>query len=365
MGVFERLSKIIKMGKFSFIINKFIQWEYWPTYMFYIPNLPYALYLTLKARNFTLYSAINPAIKNSGNGTESKFKTLELIPNKLTPKTIFVPETRNFEKVKVALSKNAIDYPLIAKPDIGFKGLLVKKIHSEKELQHYLNAYPIDLVLQEFINLPNECGVFYHRLPNSDTGRITSFTLKSFLLVTGNGTSTLEELVKCDKRAQHYVSMLKKNHAAKWHSIPEKGEAVRLSDIGNHAKGTQFINGNHLIDQQLTDTFDAISKEIYGWYYGRMDIKYQSIEELKKGENFYILEINGTISEPTELYDPYNASYFKALKLIRQHWDYIYQIGVQNLKNGVPSKSFFTYWKETFGLIAYVKKVSELAKSTS
>lgn len=352
------------MLKFDFI-KRFTQWEYWPSYLFYFPNLPYALYLTLKGRNMTLYAAVNPSIKNSGNGTESKYKTIELIPNRLKPKTIFINDKRDFEQVLVQLNKRGIDYPLIAKPDIGFKGMLVKKIYSDKELHDYLDAFPLAIILQEFIDLPNECGIFYHRLPNSDKGSITSLTLKSFLSVTGNGTSTLEDLVRFDKRAQHYSEMLKKNHKQKWLTIPDKGEVILLSDIGNHARGTQFIYGNHLIDEQLIRVFNKISKEIKGWYYGRMDIKYQSMEALKEGKNFYILEINGTISEPTHMYDPYHTTYFKALKLIRQHWYYIYQIGVQNLKNGVPSKNFFTYWKETFWLISYVRKVKELAESSS
>lgn len=352
------------MFKFGFI-KRFTQWEYWPSYMFYIPNLPYALYLTLKGGNMTLYSAINPSIKNSGNGTESKYKTLKLIPNHLKPKTIFVSEKREMEQVLIKLHKIGIDYPLIAKPDIGFKGLLVQKIYSDTELDQYLKAYPLPIILQEFIDLPNECGVFYHRLPHSKKGEITSLTLKSFLSVTGNGVSTLEDLVRFDKRAQHYLKMLQKNHQRKWHSIPDKGKVVLLSAIGNHAKGTQFIYGNHLIDSRLENVFDEVNKQIKGWYYGRMDIKYQSIEELKEAKNFCILEINGTISEPTHMYDVYHTTYFEALKLIRQHWYYIYQIGVQNLEKGVPSKKFFTYWKETFWLIGYVKRVTKLAKTAS
>ena len=59
-------------------IKLFKNWEYWPSYMFYIPILPYAFYLGLKARSTTFMSAVNPGIQNSGNGTESKYKTLEL-----------------------------------------------------------------------------------------------------------------------------------------------------------------------------------------------------------------------------------------------------------------------------------------------
>lgn len=56
--------------------------------MFYIPNLPYAFYLAAKAKHAAFFSAANPSIKSSGNGTESKFTTLGLIPDKYKPKSI-------------------------------------------------------------------------------------------------------------------------------------------------------------------------------------------------------------------------------------------------------------------------------------
>lgn len=84
-----------------------------------------------------------------------------------------------------------IEYPLIAKPDIGFRGLLVKKIENESELKSYIQKYDINIIIQEYINCKNECGIFYHRHPNEEKGVITSITLKKFLNITGDGSSTL------------------------------------------------------------------------------------------------------------------------------------------------------------------------------
>lgn len=346
------------------LFKKFTAWEYWPSFMFYVPNLPYALYLVTKARNFTVYSAVNPAIKSSGNGTESKFETLKLIPDEYKPSSIFVSSKRSFETVVQELHKQGIDYPIIAKPDIGFRGMLVEKIHSDHELKVYLEAYPLNIILQEFIDLPNECGIFYHCMPNAEKGTISSLTLKSFLSVQGNGISTLAELVAFDKRAQHYTKMLEVKHKDRWYSIPEKGRIVLLSDIGNHIKGTQFINGNHLITPRMEEMMDAVNEKIEGWYYGRLDVKYTSMEALEKGEGFIILEINGIISEPTHMYDSYNTTYFQALKSIRDHWNYVYNIGLINIKNGVKTKDFFEFWKEIKWLIKYSKKVKKLSETS-
>ncbi len=344
--------------------KRFTEWEFWPSYMFYVPNLPYALYLAMKAADFTFYAAVNPKIKNSGNGTESKFETLKLIPEALKPKSVFMQQYPGFNKLIESLHKAGIDYPVIVKPDVGFRGMLVKKIDSDSQLQSYLESYPIPVIIQEFIDLPNECGVFYYRIPGEEKGKITSLTIKSFLMVQGDGVSTLSELVLYDSRAKHYKHLFKKLHKSRWNTIIDKGDFIKLTDIGNHNKGTQFLNGNHLIDESLVSVFDQLAKQIDGWYYGRMDVKYNTIDELKTGKNFIVLEINGTISEPTHIYDPYHTTYFEALKAIRAHWKIMYQIAKENKKRGVKSVRFLDYWSDVKELIQYIKKIKKLSKST-
>ena len=86
-------------------LTKFTKWEYWPTYMFYVPMIPYFLYKALRARNLIFYLAINPAIKYSGNGTESKYKTILLIPEKHRPKTVFIKTGEDIESVKNKIKK--------------------------------------------------------------------------------------------------------------------------------------------------------------------------------------------------------------------------------------------------------------------
>lgn len=299
--------------------------------MFYIPNLPYAFYLAFKARNIVFFSAANPGIKHSGNGTESKFKTLQLIPQKHIPNSIFIQRNSSLNSIQKKLKKAQLEFPIIAKPDVGYRGLLVEKINSSIELQSYLQKYKsIDLILQEFIDLPQECGIFYYRIPTEKNGHITSITLKEFLSVTGDGISTLEELVLQKPRVFKHFELVKSLHGNQLHRVLSKGEKHILNVIGNHSKGTTFLDGSHLIDTALESAIDQILSTVSHIFYGRIDLKYTTLNALKKLENFKIIEINGIISEPTHIYDPYKSSYFKALKEIRRHWKILYLVATVN-----------------------------------
>ncbi len=341
----------------------FKNWEYWPSYMFYVPVVPYACYLALKARSFGFFSAVNPCIEGSGNGLESKYETVQLIPEKYKPTTIFIKKGDKTSHILPQLISNNISFPLIIKPNIGFRGLLVKKINSESELTEYVNKYnSINLILQELIEYKNECGIFYHRIPGEKNGKITSITLKKYPTIIGDGSSSILKLIKNDARAKMYIDLISELNYERLQTVPLKNEEIVLNTIGNHSKGTQFINGNHLITKELTHYFDGLNKEIKGWYYGRVDIKYTNFEELVKGKNFKIIEINGIISEPTHIYDASKGTYLKALKSIKNHWKLTYKIGVKNNKlTKTPFTNLNYLIRLYFNYKKYLKKVSDLS----
>jgi phosphomannomutase len=58
------------------------------------------------------------------------------------------------------------------------------------------------------------------------------------------------------------------------------GENRLLEPIGNHCRGTKFVNANHLINNQLDEVFSKISEGFEGFYYGRFDMKVESIDDL-------------------------------------------------------------------------------------
>ncbi|MCK0131830.1 D-alanine--D-alanine ligase [Flavobacteriaceae bacterium F08102] len=351
------------MARLKVFFTKLFYWEHWPTYMFYVPLIPYYIYQAIRSRHLVFYLAVNPGIKYSGNGTESKYKTLDLVPEKYKPKSILITPPTPIQTIQEQLTLTGISFPLIAKPDVGFRGFLVKKINSLDELVTYINQNQIPTILQEFIDYPQECGIFYYRIPGENTGKITSITLKKFLKVTGDGQHSIRELIIKDTRAFLYLTLLEKIHKDYLENILPKGEEIQLSVIGNHSKGTEFINGNHLITRELEQAMDAFSKQIDQWYYGRLDIKFHSFEELIRGEGFKVLEINGIISEPTHIYDASKSSYFTALMTLKKHWKLISTIARKNhLSYGVPYPAFTPYIKNMRWLRSYSKKLKQLNK---
>ena len=349
---------------FSNVKDKF-NWEYWPTYMFYIPLLPHYFYYALKSGSFAYFTAANPAIKHGGDATESKFKTLKLLPNSLTPKSIFVPKNEALSTVIENLSAQNLNFPLIIKPDIGYRGLLVKKLNELSDLKVYLSKYPsIDFIIQEFVNHQNECGILYYRYPNEKQGKITSITLKKYLCVNGDGVSNLAKLIREDAHAQRYEAIYQERVKDNLDYKPQKGETFLLNEIGNHCKGASFLNGNNHISEKLTATFDKISHQIDGIYFGRFDIKYDSFEALEAGKSFKIIELNGVIAEPTHIYDAPNSSYAYALRNIAQHWNYIYKISKINHKQkGVKYTKIAPVLKDLFALRPYNKMIEKLSQN--
>ncbi len=327
--------------------TRLTEWEHWPTYTYYVPLLPFFFMRFLREGHPNHYLAANPGIPYSGNGTESKFNTLSLVPEAYRPKSLLVtPEKRT--KLKQELNRTGLNFPLIAKPDRGFRGYLVKKIDSVEDLSRYLSKVTTDVLVQEFIPYPKEAGIFYHRYPGQNKGRVTSVTIKEFLKVTGDGTKTIRELIREDSRAYLYEDLFTRIHREQINRVLGTGEELVLSVIGNHSKGTRFVNGNHLIDEKLNTFMDRLCKPMQGFYYGRLDIKYEDHEKLLKGEDFKVIEVNGIISEPTHIYDATheNASFLNALKTINSHWRIMSQIAhINHHENRVAYPGVMEYIK--------------------
>ncbi len=342
--------------------HKLFHWEHWPLLMFYIPNIPYALMHGIWVRNLVFYTGVNPGIKNSGIGSESKYETLNLLPEKYIPVSVLHAENQDINITLQKIKEQKIAFPIIVKPDVGFRGLLVKKIENEDELIKYLNKYPVAIIIQEFLTHENECGIFYYRHPNEESGTVTSITLKEFLTIIGDGKSNLKELVLNDKRAFLYYDLLQDDPTIDWEVILKHDESKKMSSIGNHSKGTRFINGNHLINSELENSLDILNHQAKGWYYGRLDIKYNTLEELNKGE-FKVLEVNGILAEPTHIYDSSKITYLKALKTIRTHWKQLYKIAIYNHKyQGVKYRKTIPFVKEMLALKAYSNRLKKLSE---
>ncbi|POY41317.1 D-alanine--D-alanine ligase [Flavobacterium alvei] len=315
--------------------HKLTHWEYWPFQVLYIPIYFLWVYYAFKARSIFFFNASNPTIKNGGFIMESKKAIYDLIPQQYYPKTILIKEKTAVEIVERSIAENKIHFPFIAKPDIGLRGSAVKKISSFSELKDYLGKANFDFLVQDLIPYPNEVGIFYIRYPNEKAGRITGIVAKEFLIIEGDGVSTAEELIKKNPRYELQLKVLKQEYGKQLFAILPKGEKLNLVPYGNHARGAKFIDISHWITPKLTQTLNEICLKIPGFYFGRMDVMYNTFEELEKGDSFQIVELNGAASEPTHIYDPKNSLFF-AWKELARHITYMYKISVQNHKKAIP-----------------------------
>ncbi len=114
-----------------------------------------------------------------------------------------------------------------------------------------------------------------------------------------------------------------------------KDEKRNLVPYGNHARGAKFIDGSDWITPKLTEIINEMCLQIPGFYFGRLDIMYNTFEELERGENFSLVELNGAASEPTHIYDPKHSIFF-AWKELMRHIRYMFEISMENHKNGHP-----------------------------
>lgn len=338
-------------------------WEYYPAYIANIPVVFFWLYFSVKARSLFFFSAANPAIETGGVLGESKIRIIEQIPEKFKPATVFVPKNTPFHEVLQWLENAELSFPIIAKPNIGERGFLVEKLISLEELQRYHLQNQLDFLIQEFVDYPVEAAILHYRYPHQSRGTVSSVCIKEFLSVEGNGKNTVLQLMEKKPRARLQIERLSPILKEKGllNFVPLMGEKVELSAIGNHCKGAKFLNGNNLIDEDLRKVFDGISLQLKGIYFCRYDLKCQSMEELKKGKNFKILEINGVAAEPAHIYDP-NYSVRQAYKDLFQQWQTIYDISFYQHRNGVRYMTFGEVKKAVKTYLAYMRKAKSNSK---
>ncbi|ETN96049.1 hypothetical protein SAMN04487906_0588 [Zhouia amylolytica] len=323
------MASLFKKNTFTIKIKS---WEYWPMWILYVPVFIQHFWLAIKARSLFFFLNTNPGIEGFIL-SDSKYKTLKLVPREFVPKTILVRPESSFEEVYGMMGEEQISFPIVLKPDIGYRGLLVSKIDNQSELKEKLKNANINYVIQEYIDYPIEIGVFYYRLPNNISGSIPSVTLKDFLSLHGDGQRTFQELVYTNSRAYLQKDKLEEKFRAEWGTVIPKGKTILLEAIGNHNRGTKFINGNHLITENLQQVFDELCKSMNGFYFGRFDIRTRSIEDLLLGREFKVLEVNGIGAEPTHIYDP-EYKLYQGWKDMLSIWKISYEIAMVNRKKG-------------------------------
>lgn len=249
----------------------------------------------------------------------------------------------SFEEVEKLFHFNGFKYPAAVKPETGRMGFMFRKIKNTADLKRYNQNMPVNFIIQEFIDHPLEVSVFYYRFPGEQKGVITGFIKKESLQVTGDGRSTLLQLIESSSRASMRLEEMKLKHKDKMNDVPDKGEQFKLSDALNLSRGSMLVSMENEKDENLLRVFDQLSSYSKDFYYGRYDIKCSSIEDLKAGRNFSILEYNGSGGEPHHVYGNGNTL-FKTCSILLHHWNILYKISRANNQKGHPYWNFKQGW---------------------
>lgn len=220
------------------------------------------------------------------NFNTDKMTILNYIPSSFKP----ISEYYNQDK--------SYNYPFILKPTKCTKHTKdVKLIRSKQDLDAYFKDNNCNNTMyQEFIDTPYEVGILYERFPKSKNGKIISVIERTFL-----------------KHDQFEV-----NDKTVSNAVTTK---------------TNFVDHKKCITPQLNHVIDRISKGIPDFYVGRYDIRFNDLNDLKDGKNFFILEANGTMGFDLQKDKHF---YFNPISIYcRFRWIFVrLHIGLLNILNG-------------------------------
>ncbi len=328
--------------------------EFWPGWLFYAPIIAQWIGLAVRYRSASLPTAANPHIVSGGLCGESKLSILDQITGPardwLARYTSLRTDPARPEAdpaaAAAAMATADLTYPVVAKPDIGCNGAGVRLIEDAAALARYLAAFPRGevVVLQEFIPFEGEAGVFYIRHPDAAAGRITSVTLKYPPVVVGDGRSSVRQLILADPRASRLAEIYLAHLAPRLAEVPRQGETVRLVFVGNHCKGSIFRDGTGHVTPALTAAMEQLARALPEFYFGRVDLRFASPAALARGEGFRVIEINGTGSEATHVWDP-RTRLLDAWRAQFFHYGQAWRIGAANRARGHRPTGLAALWR--------------------
>lgn len=346
-------------------------YEVLPAWVFYTPVALYWLWLALRYRSLTLPTAANPTFEAGGLVGESKEQvTSQVAPEAQSWFAPFVAIRRSrspagaildVERALSAMHARGLSFPVVAKPDRGHQGYGVQPVRSKQELIEYMNNFPEGetLLLQRLVPLQGEAGVFYVRRPGERFGQIFSLNLSEPVEVVGDGKTSLRGLIlrnpSLSRRRDIHFS--EQRERLDW--IASDGERVTLAFARSHRLGARLVDGRHCVTPSLLARFDTIADGIAGFHFGRFEVRFQHIDDFKRGDAFQIVEINGAGAEANHIWDS-KTSMWQAYKTLFAQYRLAFQIGDMNRRRGVQPlgmKGLWQYYRRQQSLVKQFRKI--------
>lgn len=188
-------------------------------------------------------------------------------------------------------------------------------------------------------------------------GEVFGVTRKIWPEVVGDGETTVQMLIWKHARYRMQAKVFLKRFEDRLDEVLAEGERLRLAKAGNHAQGTKFESGADM----LTPALAAWTEGVMQAYrdpgtggridFGRLDIRAESEEAVRRAEGLWIIELNGTLAESTDLYDPAWWIGRRYGALFRQ-WARLYKLGAMRRAEGHRALGFRGLARE---LIAHVR----------
>lgn len=345
-------------------VRRCLHHEFWPSFVLYVPFWPMYAYFMIKYRGVLVWTCCNPGI-GAGGGILGECKTESFegfgAPDlartdasgvRFDPDAVGVwpfaripagpsPSARAEMARDFLARKDALGgFPVVLKPDSGLRGLGVKLARTPEQLARYFADVQAPVLMQRFHPGPLECSALWIRhVPPRETGPVGyvySITAKDFQVLEGDGARTLERLIDADRRARLQRDTFRERHADRLSWIPARGERVALNVAGNHCQGTIFRDGEHLRSAALERAIDRFCASYRDDAIDlvRLDIRYRSAEDLREGRGLAIVDVNGTMGESVNMYDP-DRLYPWALRVMTGHWKQMFAIGAWRRAQGV------------------------------
>lgn len=329
--------------RLSIFWERTYRWEFWPSWLYYAPIVLWILWLGLKHRNPTAFTAANPGLESGGMVGEKKHMALQPLqdnaPDLVASFSLITDAdvSKRLAESMTFMEKHGL--PVVLKPDVGQRGRGVFVARTTDQADDYLSRFSGAVIVQKHIE-GEEFGVFVARMPGQSLPEILSIVHKTFPSVTGDGVQNLKQLILSDARAKLISSLLFKRWAAELSRVPATGEVIKLVEIGAHCRGSLFLDARQHATPELVATLGRLLDAVPGYAFGRMDVRVPSIENFRQGAGIKVLELNGVSAESAHIYHP-GTPLLDGYRAMFRQWSTAFDIGAAYAKSGVATTSAF------------------------